>query len=224
MKSIVARPVVAGRAAGSGLTAAEGIVHGEGHERMKRKDVLTTGDVARICNVAPRTVSKWFDTGKLRGYRIPGSRDRRIPVGQLLRFMRAHGMPLDGLDGNTLRVLVVDGDLEVQEQLKAMLDVSGKYEVQTAANGFDAGMQAQQFNPHVILLDLTLADIDGRVVCKNIKANPSLTATKVIAVSGRLTTRQGQALLAEGFDGFLAKPLEPADVINAVEEASNLVR
>ena len=60
----------------------------------KRKDVLTTGQVAKICNVAPRTVSKWFDSGQLRGYRIPGSKDRRIPLGQLVRFMRAHNIPL----------------------------------------------------------------------------------------------------------------------------------
>ena len=37
------------------------------------KEVLTTGEVAKICNVAPRTVSKWFDSGSLKGYRIPGS-------------------------------------------------------------------------------------------------------------------------------------------------------
>ena len=49
------------------------------------KDVLTTGEVAKICNVAPRTVSKWFDTGALTGYRIPGSKDRRIPLTQLIR-------------------------------------------------------------------------------------------------------------------------------------------
>ena len=46
----------------------------------KGKNVLTTGDVAKICNVAPRTVSKWFDSGQLKGYRIPGSKDRRIPL------------------------------------------------------------------------------------------------------------------------------------------------
>src|SRR5947207_1217774 len=43
------------------------------------KKVFTTGQVAKICKVAPRTVSKWFDSGRLRGYRIPGSQDRRIP-------------------------------------------------------------------------------------------------------------------------------------------------
>ena len=44
------------------------------------KTIFTTGQVAKICKVAPRTVSKWFDSGRLRGYRIPGSQDRRIPV------------------------------------------------------------------------------------------------------------------------------------------------
>ena len=41
--------------------------------------VFTTGQVAKICKVAPRTVSKWFDSGRLKGYRIPGSQDRRNP-------------------------------------------------------------------------------------------------------------------------------------------------
>src|SRR5579862_2648637 len=54
------------------------------------KDVLTTGEVAKICNVAPRTVSKWFDSGALTGYRIPGSKDRRIPLNQLIQIGRAH--------------------------------------------------------------------------------------------------------------------------------------
>ena len=68
----------------------------------KSRDILTTGEVAKICRVAPRTVSKWFDSGQLRGYRIPGSKDRRIPRDQLRVFMNKHGIPLNGLgDGNT---------------------------------------------------------------------------------------------------------------------------
>jgi len=60
----------------------------------KGNNVLTTGDVANICNVAPRTVSKWFDKGLLNGYRIPGSKDRRIPIDELARFMAAHRIPI----------------------------------------------------------------------------------------------------------------------------------
>ena len=59
-------------------------------DNLLEKNVLTTGQVAKICHVAPRTVSKWFDTGQLQGYRIPGSKDRRIPVDKLLRFMESH--------------------------------------------------------------------------------------------------------------------------------------
>ena len=77
------------------------------------KDVLTTGEVARICNVAPRTVSKWFDSGQLRGYRIPGSKDRRIPLNALIKFMKSHGIPMDGLVSGETRVLTTAAVLEV---------------------------------------------------------------------------------------------------------------
>lgn len=63
-----------------------------------RKAVFTTGDVARLCGVAPRTVSKWFDTMDLKGYKIPGSRARRIPRQHLITFLKQHGMPLFGLE------------------------------------------------------------------------------------------------------------------------------
>ncbi len=81
------------------------------------KDVLTTGEVAKICNVASRTVSKWFDSGQLRGYRIPGSKDRRIPVSNLVKFMKSHGIPMDGLMSGDTRVLIVDSDEQVIETL-----------------------------------------------------------------------------------------------------------
>lgn len=57
--------------------------------------VFTTGEVARICKVAPRTICKWFDSGRLKGYRIPGSQDRRIPREYLLKFLAEHGMPCE---------------------------------------------------------------------------------------------------------------------------------
>ena len=59
--------------------------------------IFTTGQVAEICKVAPRTVTKWFDSGRLRGYRIPGSNDRRIPREELIKFLAEHGMSQDAL-------------------------------------------------------------------------------------------------------------------------------
>ena len=109
-------------------------------DMQRRKDVLTTGQVAQICNVAPRTVTKWFDSGQLKGYRIPGSRDRRIPTSELIRFMKAHNIPTDAVEVGKMRILVIDSDWEGAENLANALLTRRNYEVQTAQNGFDAGL------------------------------------------------------------------------------------
>jgi excisionase family DNA binding protein len=111
------------------------------------RDVLTTGEVAKICNVAPRTVSKWFDSGQLKGYRIPGSKDRRIPVSELVRFMKEHGIPLDGVVSGSLRVLIVDDDQEVVDVLRRVLTEQTDYEIATATGSFQAGLDVRADPP-----------------------------------------------------------------------------
>ncbi len=185
------------------------------------KEVLTTGEVAKICHVAPRTVSKWFDSGKLRGYRIPGSRDRRIPVQQLVAFMRAHGMPLDILDGGVCRIMILDNS--VPEMLVDAMNSSNHYEVQTASNEFEAGVLAQQFRPHAIILDADTKSEEAVAICVNIKTSAELQATKVIATADNLTDKRTKRLLEEGFDACLAKPFGQAELVAAIENATNLI-
>ena len=189
----------------------------------KLKDVLTTGEVAKICNVAPRTVSKWFDSGALHGYRIPGSKDRRIPLNQLIRFMKHHGMPLNGLMTGSVRILIVDDERDVVEVLEKILEDEAKYEVEVTQGGFAAGVTAEKFRPHVILLDMHLKDVDAPEVAKQVKKSPDLQLTKVIAMSGKLTDTEAQGLLAGSFDGFLRKPFHVRQVIEAVEDAMAVV-
>jgi excisionase family DNA binding protein len=192
-------------------------------QNSKVKDVLTTGEVAKICNVAPRTVSKWFDSGALHGYRIPGSKDRRIPLNQLIRFMKQHGMPLNGLMTGQTRILIVDDEQDIVEVLEKILEDEAKYEVEVAKGGFAAGIVADKFRPHVILIDMHLKDIDGREVCKQVKANPDLQLTKVIAISGKMAEEELKGLHAQGFDGFLKKPFHVRQVIEAIEDSMAVV-
>jgi len=189
----------------------------------KTKDVLTTGEVAKICNVAPRTVSKWFDTGALTGYRIPGSKDRRIPLAQLIKFMKAHGMPLNGLMTGAVRVMIVDDESDVVEVLEKILEDEARYEVEIARSGFMAGITAEKFKPHVILLDMHLKDIDGREVAKVVKGNPELQLTKTIAMSGKMPEADLKALVGSGFDGYLKKPFNVRHVIQTIEDATSVV-
>jgi excisionase family DNA binding protein len=187
------------------------------------KDVLTTGEVAKICNVAPRTVSKWFDTGVLKGYRIPGSKDRRIPVSQLVRFMKEHGIPFDGIAGGKTRVLVVDDEQEIVEILQKVLTEQANYEVRTATGGFEAGMECERFKPHVMLLDVHLGDADVRTLAKFVRDDDDLQLTRIIAMSGKLTDGQLTTLRTQGFDGVLKKPFQVRQVIEAIESATSVV-
>lgn len=189
----------------------------------RQKDILTTGEVAKICNVAPRTVSKWFDSGQLRGYRIPGSKDRRIPLNSLIRFMKMHNIPLDGLQSGKTRVLIVDDESEIVEVLHKVLTEQANYEVQTAHSGFAAGIVCEKFRPHVMLLDLHLGDINGEQVLRQIRENADLQLTKIIAMSGKLTDGQAQQLLQKDFDGYLKKPFHVRQVIESIEDAVALV-
>jgi len=189
----------------------------------RHKDIVTTGEVAKVCNVAPRTVSKWFDSGQLRGYRIPGSKDRRIPLNALIKFMKAHNIPLDGLQSGRTRVLIVDDESEIVEVLEKVLTEQANYEVRTCHNGFAAGVECEKFRPHVLLLDMHLGDINGERVLKMVRDSADLQLTKVIAMSGKLTDGQAHHLIQNGFDGYLKKPFHVRQVIEAIEDATAVV-
>lgn len=187
------------------------------------KDVLTTGEVAKICNVAPRTVSKWFDSGQLKGYRIPGSKDRRIPMSNLVQFMKDHNIPLDGVHSGKTRVLVVDDEPEILEALEQVLAGQAGYDVRVAETGFEAGLECERFRPHVVLLDIHLGETDATDVAQVIRESEDHAVTRVIAMSGKLTEGQSHSLRTHGFDGFLKKPFQVRQVINEIDRANALV-
>ena len=181
------------------------------------KFVLTTGEVSKICNVAPRTVSKWFDTGKLRGYRIPGSKDRRIPLDQLVRFMRDHEIPLNGLDTGMTRVLVVEADRDVADLLSDGLEREANYEVRLARTAFEAGAATQSFKPHVLLMDVEVPGIGGREAIRTMRSLPACSGIKMIALTGSSRPGDEEILRQEGYDAALAKPFDVARAVRVIE-------
>lgn len=183
-------------------------------QTLNRKEVYTTGEVARICHVAPRTVSKWVDTGQLRGYRIPGSRDRRIPAENLLAFMRAYGIPEGGLDDDVCRVLVVGSALSAEAA--EVMNATGRYEVRSAGNGFEAGLLAQQFHPHAIVLDASVSPEEAAAICRKVKDSTMFQAAKVIAVDADPTAEKTRWLVEHGLDDCLPAPCTPTRLAQAL--------
>ena len=190
---------------------------------MKRKDVLTTGQVAEICSVAPRTVTKWFDSGQLKGYRIPGSKDRRIPTAELIRFMRAHEMPTDALEAGMMRVLLIDSSWETGGNLAEMIRAKGCYEVEVAQNSFDAGLIVQKMLPHAIFVSLMSRDIDAGHLCTYIRSHDELQATKIVAIAEGVGDSEITSLQQKGFDDVLTSLTDGKRAIEIIEEVTAMV-
>ncbi len=189
----------------------------------KGKNVLTTGDVAKICHVAPRTVSKWFDNGQLKGYRIPGSKDRRIPLSELMRFMKVHNMPTSGLAVGKIRVLVADSNDNTASALAESLQNKADYEVQIVHSNFETGAVVQKFAPHVLLVNLLADGIDATDVCRGIRTNEESETIKVVALANRLSDSEIEALLHKGFDGYVSYSEDITDVVKKIEEVTAII-
>jgi len=189
----------------------------------KGKNVLTTGDVAKICNVAPRTVSKWFDSGQLKGYRIPGSKDRRIPINELVRFMKTHNIPTTGLKVGGIRIVIADSNEKEATNLADALRTKADYEVEIAKSAFEAGIMAQKFSPHVLLVNLLDKNIDAAEICRNIRKTEELQTIKLIAIANQLSESEAAALLQKGFDGYVLNPADATEVIRKIEQSTAII-
>ncbi len=178
------------------------------------KTVFTTGEAAKICKVSQQTIIRCFDNGQLRGFRVPGSRFRRIPREALYRFMKDNGIPTDALESGKRKVLLVDDDTELVELMTKVLEEDGRFEVRVAVTGFDAGMMVKEYRPDLIILDVMLPDINGKEVCHRVRADLSLEDVRILCISGMIEEDKIAELKLSGADEFLHKPFEIDQLID----------
>jgi excisionase family DNA binding protein len=202
---------------------------------MPNKSLLTTGDIARHCQVTQRTVHNWIRTGHLPTSRTPG-RHQRIRVIDFEHFLHEHRLPAYGqgasepapepaaepASGARRRVLVVDDDPHVRAVILRALQRLGKYEVASAADGFTAGLEVGRFLPDVVILDILMPHINGIEACRLIKGDPRTSDTRVLIVSA-LPEEDFHLQVAElGIDGWLQKPIRMVELVARVSELVNL--
>ncbi|HEV7282839.1 MAG TPA: response regulator [Pirellulaceae bacterium] len=170
------------------------------------KTVFTTGEAAKICKVSQQTIIRCFDNGSLKGFRVPGSRFRRIPRDALFSFMRENGIPTDDLESASRKVLIVDDDVDLVEMLVDVFKRDGAFEIKTANNGFEAGMLVKEFRPDLVVLDVMLPDINGKEVCHLVRTDKTMDHVKIICISGMIENQKIAELREAGADDFMQKP------------------
>ncbi len=180
------------------------------------KTVFTTGEAAKICKVSQQTIIRCFDSGQLKGFRVPGSRFRRIPRESLFRFMKDNRIPTDALESGRRGILVVDDDQAVVDLITDVLASDARFETKVVNNGFGAGMLAKEYHPDLMILDVMLPDINGKAVCELIRSDPTMQDIKIICISGLVEEDKVQELRDAGADDFLHKPLDIDELLRRI--------
>lgn len=186
------------------------------------KKVFTTGEAAKVCKVSQQTIIRCFDSGRLNGFRVPGSRFRRIPREELIRFMRENDIPLEAIGSARKRVLVVDDEPGIVSLIRDVLEEDGRFDVSQAMNGYDAGIETQRFKPHLIVLDYMLPDINGNIVCQRVRSMDDMPDTRILCVSGAIDREEIEKLGQAGADDFLKKPFDLNELVSRIESLLEL--
>jgi len=171
----------------------------------------TTYQVAKFFGVSLPTVVNWVNSGLLDAHRTPGGH-RRLARNDVIAFAREHDYPLAGelmdVGDGTRKVLIVDDEQDFSEMVREYLTVKGKFEVEVADSGFQAGFTVARFKPDLILMDLMMPDMDGFEVHRMLRDDFDTQHIPVIACTAYRDPVVDARVKEEKFDGFVEKPLE----------------
>lgn len=180
----------------------------------KQKPYLTPTEVASLLMVSPITVRQWAAKGLLKAELTLGGH-RRFMRHEIERFARDNGLNLQRKAANDgLRLLIVDDDAQLVKLVSEMLEDREDLTIETAVDGFDAGIKVQQFEPDVMLIDLMMPGLDGFEVCRRLKADPLTRGIRVIAMTGFPSPENTGRALEAGAERCLAKPFD----LRAIDE------
>ncbi len=119
------------------------------------------------------------------------------------------------------KVLIIDDDSAILEALQLTFDSFG-YKTNALAKGEEAINEAFKFKPDLIILDVLLSGIDGKVVCKNIKEDPKLKKIPIVMISAHPDVKK--SALDAGANDFLEKPFDLDILIKKVEKLTRPTR
>lgn len=181
----------------------------------KKVRIFSALEVANICGVVNQTAINWIKNGYLKAFTTPGGQ-YRVYSEDLVDFLHSRGMRMpeelqrvleEQLEVDT--ILIVDDDRDLNNLMHQYLSKKHPdFEVYQAFDGFEAGRMLAEKKPGLVVLDIDLPGVNGHKLARSIKDASGVTKPLIIAVSGLDDPAEQEAILKEGADAFMAKPLE----------------
>ncbi len=173
------------------------------------EDTFTVVKAAKYCDVSSKTIINWVEAKHIKAYKTVGGH-RRIKRADLEDFMNRQGIPIPAgsASNERKRILVVDDDPIIVETIVQSLEEDEYgYEVISASDGFEAGLQINHFKPDLLILDIMMPDIKGYEVCEKVKSNEETKNTIIIVLSAYLDEEKFKKMKEHGADACFSKPL-----------------
>ncbi len=172
------------------------------------ENTFTVVKAAKYCDVSSKTIINWIEAKHIKAYKTVGGH-RRIKRVDLEDFMNKQGIPIPtGVEDQRKRILVVDDDPIIVETIVQSLEEDEYgYEVISASDGFEAGLQINHFKPDLLILDIMMPDIKGYEVCEKVKSNEDTKNTVIIVLSAYLDEEKFKKMKEHGADACFSKPL-----------------
>ena len=184
--------------------------------------LLSTGEIARYCQISVMQINRWIKKGSLKAFRNPGGRYRVFKT-DFREFLEKNGMPvLEEYfnDDRNRRILLADDDEDLVKGIRHLLQSNYvELDIEVAHDGYEALIRTGDFKPDLLILDIMMPKIDGLEVCRRIRASDSINpGMRILSITGHSEAYDREIVMEAGADEYLLKPLDTEKLLEKIEK------
>lgn len=153
----------------------------------------SSGDVAKICNVTPRTIIRWISAGKLNSFKLPGRGNNRVAEDDLIAFLHANQMPIPEtlVKIEDRHCIIVGSDKHFIRHVKRIVR-DADYVTQVVSDPFEAGLHIASKRPALVVLDEHAFENDAHTTASQIKQILKGNIEVIVFEEGHISTSKTQ--------------------------------
>ena len=167
-----------------------------------KKGKLTTTEIVGRVNMSKATALKYLD----------GMKEKNLVDGEEIGTAKIWFLKTEEeIVENKIKVLVADDDKNIINIIRYSID-SNQFEVLEAANGKEALGMVFARSPDILILDIMMPEMDGYMVCKELKEHDSTKNLPIIILSAKASVDDKLKAMGLGIDDYIIKPFDPREL------------